>query len=539
MPRRIVDFRAMMSVRGKGALVLASQALSAFIAYGALVVTGRFFDPASYGMVALAFSLGSLLALVTDWGVGAAHIRRVAMGHDRNAAFGTLVRIRGMLLAVAVVVLLAAWVLSGHRLFTVFSRSVTPSVLLLGFVFQGIVIARSLVESTWQAEQKVHLIEGLRTLDSVATLILLSQAGLLVAALQGVAPPLVGVGRFWGDLLGLQGPLTIEQAALLILGCYTAVRLLGLIVAAFIARKEGLRVGPWDVKVARSYRGFALALAFSGVVALLLSSMDTMTLGAFWDAREVAYYAGGQRLASMATLGGTAVAAILFPRFAQLHSQADQAGKDATFEAAQRWLLLITAPLAAAMLALPGPGILASLGPAYLASVPTLRWLAAWALLTVLVQPVSTRLMGEGHLRPLIVAGVLATTLNAAMDLVLVPRALLGWGAPGAAAATLIATAASYAYLRLWVRRHHATPIWHAHVGRILACAAAVGVAWWAAGTYLPGPALDRSWKLLVVGLLGLAAYTGALVAAREMTSDDLAPFRAVGRLLRRRSAAK
>ena len=521
----------MLSVRGKAALVLASQALSVFIASGSLLVTGRFFDPAAYGMVAVAFGIGGFLGLLTDWGVGGAHVRRVALGHDRNLAFGALVRIRVALLTIVMGLLALAWFLSEHRLFAAFSRSTTAAVLALGFVYHGLTLVRSLIDSTWQAEQKVHLIEALRTADSLLVLLLLSQAGLVLAAVNGYGPPFIAVGRFWASLFGLQGPWTVADSALLILGAYTLGRAVTLVVAVVIAWRDGLRVGPWDAEVARSYRSFAFALLFSSVIGILLNSMDVLVLGAFWPATEVGLYAGAQRLANLCTLAGSAVAALLFPRFAALHGRNDVEGKETTFVAAQRYLLLVVAPMVVAMVVLPREGIGASLGPGYLASAPTLRWLAAWALTMTLLQPVGARLMGEGQVRPLVVSSALMTGLNLALVLVLVPPGLAGLGARGAAIAMFVAALASLLYLRVWVYRQHATPFWHGHLGRILGCSIACGGFWWAVARAMPSTWIDEAWELVVLGFAGLAFDLVLLILVRELGPDDWALVRQVRHL--------
>jgi O-antigen/teichoic acid export membrane protein len=200
-----------------------------------------------------------------------------------------------------------------------------------------------------------------------------------------------------------------------------------------------------------------------------------------------------------------------------LHARGDKEGQDATFRAAQRFLVLIAAPLVAAMIALPTNGILVTLGPAYLESATPLRWLAGWALFMTLSQPVSTRLMAEGHNRVLVVAIALNAVSDIVLNVLFIPR----WGPTGAAATTLVSALLGFAYLRAWSLRAHGTPLWQPGVVRTLAAAAVTGLTWWSAAQALPPSWLDHAWELIVAGIAGLVMYVGLLAALREVTAED------------------
>ncbi len=505
------------SVRTKAAIMLASQATSAIVAYGSLLIVGRFFEPASYGMFAFALGASGLLAFFTDIGVSLAYQRAVAGGAAPRTLFGVMLRLRLALTGMAGLVGLSLWWLAGVNLETRVSDATTWHVLAIVAFFQVFVLIRTTVESTWMAQQRIHLVEGLRLVDSVSVLFLLSNAGLLLAALNGWSPPFVAVGTLWADLLGLHEPLGLEGAAMLIAGSYAAAKLLGLGIALRWARRDELRLTAWDPMAARRLIRSALPLALALAVAGIVTSNDVVMLGYFWGAVEVAQYAAAQRLAGISLLAGGSVAALLFSRYAELHSQGDKAGTDSTFRAAQRFIVLIAAPLVAAMVALPQNGLLATVGPGYVASTTPVRWLAGWALFSTLSQPVVTRLMAEGHNRVLVIAVVLNAGSDVVLNLLFIPH----WGPSGAAATTLVSAGIGYAYLRFWSKRAHGTPLWEPGVFRTLFAALLVGVIWWVAGQSLPTTWLDNAWELLVAGILGLMVYVGFLLLLKEVGPED------------------
>lgn len=521
-----------MRVRTKAAIVLSSQALSALVAYGSVVVIGRFFLPASYGAYAYAFGLTTLLLLLSDIGLTTVHQRNIAMGHAVGPSLGVLLRIRLVLLIALVlgslVVLVLLPGLASRAL-----HATTLGVLAWVIAIQAVTIARSFIETTWQAQQRVHLVEALRILDAGISVAVLANAGLLLAAVQGWTPPLVAVGETWARLLHVTGPLSVEQGAMLIAGSYTAAKLACLGVGLWWARREDWRLGPWDGVLARQFLRLAIPLSIVSLLAVVTNSLDVVAVGLFWDAREVAFYGMAQRLGMVGLLIGISVASVLFPRYAQLHALGDKEGLDSTFRAAQRFLLLVAAPVAAAMLAMTPQGLYATAGPAYNASIAPLRWLAAWAFVMTLSSVIQTRVMAEGRLRPLLMVAALGAALDLVLNLLLVPPSLGGLGANGAAATTFASGVACYAYLRLWSHRTHGTALWGVHLWRVLAAAAVTGLLWWSAGRLFPATLLDHAWELLVAGILGLFAYAGFLVLLGELGREDWSVLR---RLVRPRS---
>lgn len=510
----------------KATLVLLSNMAGAALGYLALLLVGRYFVPEAYGAYLFALSLTGMFALLSNLGLGAAHQRHVAQGMDPGRALGVLVRLRAALGAVLLALFVAAYLLWGALGGRTLTDATTPTVLGLALVLQALNGARQVFLDTWQGRQQVHRIEWVRLVDTAIAVLLLGNAALMIAYLQGRWEILPGIGAFWARLLGFSSSPGPETTAAVLASCYLLGKAMTLALAWVWSLRDRFRLGPWDRELARSYIHFALPFALIGAIALVLQYTDTVMLGFFWTAREVGLYGAAQKLATLCLLAAAAVGTVLFPRFAQLRAAGDSVREAGTFDKSERYLTLLAAPLAAAMVALPREGIHVAVGDGYLEAALALQFLALWAFVGGVSTPLTSRLMGAGATGLLLRASALNAGLNAAFNLVLVPQAALGLGPAGSALATLLAGVISYVYLRAHGRQRYGIPWVSGHQARIVAAAALAGAAW-AGAAYALGPEwFDRAWELAAWGVAGTALYALALAALGELHARDLAFLR-------------
>lgn len=514
-----------MLVGRKVVFALAANVAGAILGYGALLVIGRAFDPGAYGSFVFASGLGGLYALATTLGLGTAHQRLVARGEPEARVLGTAARIRFALMAgLGLLVALVLWAAAraGHPLLT---DATSPAVLGGALAIQVVAMGRQLFAETWGGRQAVARLELVRVIDAFLLVALLANAGLLLRHLEGRWAPVPGVGAWWASVLGWSGPASPERAALLLVGCTLAAKVLSTLLALAWAARDGLRLGPYDGRLARELWAFGLPLAMAGAIGLIVQYTDVVLLGFFWTAREVGLYGTAQKLSVVAALVATAAGGVLLSRFAQTAAAADRAAEDHTLARSEHWILLAVAPAAAGLVALAPQAIHIAVGDRYLAGAPALRLLALAALAYAVQVPLSARFMGHGRARVLVVSGAVNAVANAALNLLFIPQALLGWGAAGAGAATLASNALAYVVLRRQAHRDFAVPWATASQARVLAAAGAVGLLWWQAAVRWPAT-LQRVWGLGAWGLAGLAAYLVLLVALRALTKDDVALVR-------------
>jgi O-antigen/teichoic acid export membrane protein len=505
----------------KAVLALAANAAGGAFGYAALLLIGRYFDPAAFGAYLFAIGLVGLLSLVANLGFGAAHQRHIAMGIPPDRALGVLVRIRIASNALFLVLVLAAYTGWAWLRGPGFTDATTAHILLAAVLLQLVGGARQILADTWAGQQRVNRVEGVRLLDTVLSLVVLANAALLLAHLNGRWTPLPGVGATWARLLDLDGPLGMASSGLLLAGSYLVGKTATLLLAVAWAATDRLRLARWEPDLARSYTRFALPVALTGALALVLQYTDTLMIGFFWTAREVGLYGAAQKLSVLASLLAVTVGTVLFPRFSQLHAAGHVQEEEATFVRAERYLLLAAAPIAAALVALPEQGLHIAVGDAYLDAALPLRLLGLTALVATMAQPMASRLMGTGHTGLLVRASALNAGCNVVLNLWLIPASGAGLGATGAALATLASSTLHLVYLRLQAHRLFGTP-WVARV-RILAAALAVGLGWAWAGHTLPAAWFDRVWELVAWGLLGVVLYGLLLLVLGEVTREDRA----------------
>lgn len=505
----------------KVVFVIAANVAGAALGYGALLMIGRYFEPAAYGSFVFASSIAGLFALATTLGLGSAHQRLVARGVTEATVVGTAARLRlGLLLLVSCIVVAAVWItaqMPGPTL----TDATTPLVLGGALALHVVAMARQFLAETWGGRQQVTRVEGARVLDAALLLLLLVNAGLMLASLSGRWSPLPGVGHWWADHSGLSGRPSVAQAALLLVACTLAAKVVSFLVAAAWAVRDGIVLGPYDRAVARELWSFGIPIAISAAIGLIVQYTDVVLIGFFWTAREVGLYGTAQKLSVLASLAAVAASGVLLSRFAQLSAAGEPLVEARTFRDAERWILMVTVPAIAALVALAGPIIHIAVGDAYLPGANPLRWLAMATFAGVLGVPLGARLMGRGRTRLLLEAGALNAVLNVILNLAFIPKAGLGLAATGAAAATFCSGLSAYAYLRGRARREFGIPWVGLATVRVTIAGAAVGVLWWQLAIRWPW-AIDRVWELGAWSLAGLGVYLLALLVTGGLERHDL-----------------
>ncbi len=508
----------------KASLILLSNALGALLGYAALVLIGRYVPPASYGFYLFALGLTGILSILSNLGLGAAHQRHIAQGTPVGQALGVLVRLRAMWGGALMLLFIAGWAAwttwSGKEL----TDATTPALVAAALVLHLVSGVRQVFLDTWQGQQRVHRVELIRFIDSWLTVVLLANAVMLLAHLTGRWEVVPGVGPFWARTLGWSSPPNLEATALLLAACYLIAKLVTFIVAAAWSLRDHVTVAGWDTGLARSYVRFAVPVAITGVLVLVLQSTDTVLLGFFWTSREVGLYGAAQKLATLVLLASTAVAAVLFPRFSQLHQAGDVEKENATFDAAQRYLLLLGAPVAAAMVALPRQGLHVGVGDAYLDAAGPLRLLATWAFVTAMALPLGSRLLGAGRTDVMLRYSAFNAIANVALNFWLVPEGRFGagLGASGAALATLLSTSGANLYLRWQGRRVYGLSWLDAQQFRIFAAGALACGFWFASAHWVAARWFDRVWELAAWGVAGTLVFVAGLAILGELKRSDL-----------------
>ncbi len=200
----------------------------------------------------------------------------------------------------------------------------------------------------------------------------------------------------------------------------------------------------YDTQTAKSLLSRGWPMIFNGINAILYSKVDQVMLKSFGTFEEVGAYSAAARLIEICMIPPVAIGASLLPRIVK-HAGTDpqQRQKDiccffglytATAYIVIAGLLLLSAPL-----------ILLLFGDAYRASILPLRILALGLLFRYLIQARGQVFVSEELLKLSLISSTFGVATNFILNVYAIPR----YGAPGAAAATLVSLCATLTFIFL------------------------------------------------------------------------------------------
>ena len=460
--------------------------MSALFTGGLTFFMVRYLGAKEYGVYALALSVGGVLALPADFGVTRSAARFIAERREDFAEVAAVLR-HGIRLkafgagAVAIGLVLAAGPIAD--LYGAPGLKTALRIVALVIVVQGYMYY---FNTTFEAIGRNSV--GFR-LTFVESIVEVSAALALVLAGAGVSGALGGraIGYSFGAALG----------AVLML------RILG----RSLRRSPG-GSGLSARRVAR-YAGtlFVIDAAFAA-----FGYIDVLLIGAFLDPADAGFFNAPLQIVTLTEYAALALAAGVGPRLARTPDGRPDA---AAFRLALRLLLgfqfMLVPPLVVW-----APSITnLAFGPGYGASVDVLRVMGPYVLL-IGVAPLlalSVNYLGEARQRVPLALG--AITLNAVIDVILIPRIGIVAGAIGTDVAFLLFVVGHFVIIRgmidLPLRPLGLT------LARVSLAALGMAAVLFAFGTGKLGAA-----DLIVGAVLALITYFALLMATEELTPVEL-----------------
>jgi O-antigen/teichoic acid export membrane protein len=244
----------------------------------------------------------------------------------------------------------------------------------------------------------------------------------------------------------------------------------------------------------------------------LFTTVDILLIGAYLGSRQAGLFGAPTRLLTLFYYVGIAVSNGIAPRMARRGSGVEPDG--AALAAGVRGLTVFYSMMLAPLVIWAKPIVDLALGGGYEGSIETMRLLSMSVLLGGLAPLVSVSANYLGDVRRRVPLMIGATLLDAAIDVVLIPRIGIISGA--------IATAAAYAVMLVGhlsiCSRHVKLPF-----GQIAATAARALLAAAAMAFVLALWGSDPSVPILVVGALtGAVVFLLALVLLGELSRPEL-----------------
>lgn len=469
---------------------VAAQAVSALINVCGMILLGNHLSASGYGQYAFFYALIPLFSSMADLGTGVILTREVARNvESANRCLGDAIMVRG---TVAAVLLTAVAFLSG--------RALDPSsALLLCIVTAAAVLDFGQDVSVWMF--RAH-----ERLDLEAIMLLVSQSAWI-----------------FGIALGVAFSATLP----ILLGTAVGAFLLRTVVGALLVSRLGLH--PDFSPAFGRFRRLVLEgwpVAVSLLLVVLYGRVGVFSLKALASDAEVACFNVAYMLSQPFGFLGSSLAMAAFPAFARL------SGKDAApdlsrpLKAAFKYQLLVSVPLAAALIAL-ADRIVPMLfhdGAGYARANAALG-VTAFALPFVFLNLQSRYLLAAiGRQRVYLWAVLGGLSVNA-LGCALTVRT---WGVMGAAWTFVLAEVFVFIICHPALAQHVTYAQLLAKAARPAFAAVIMGLVIWGLNTM----------PLLVAVAAGALAYVAGLYLLRALTPEEWAVLRAVLSSFRRPGAA-
>lgn len=460
----------------------------------------RALGPTRYGVFALAIGIGALVVLPSDFGISSSTARFVAEHRKDRAETGALVAHSLRLKLIISLIVCGALFASSGAIAHAYGQPLTTPLRAIALALFG---------------QNMMMLFG-------GTFVALQQLGanFRVIASEGAVEAGASIA------LVLLGAGTAGAAFGRAIG-YASGGVLALIIGARVTGWPKYRRSPSPVG-RRRLLGYASALLVIDGAFTLFNQIDVLLIGAYLTAAKVADFQAPLRLMAFLYYPGYAIANGVVPRLAR----AGGAQPDAQmFVRALRYVAVFQAALLPPIVIWAQPIVNLLLGTAYRGSVPVLRVLAVSVYLSALAPLLSLAVNYLGEARRRIPIVISAVVLNAAIDIVLIPRIGPVSGS--------IATGAAYVILvggQFWVCQgilgFPPGPLLLTVARALLAAAVASGV--------LALFGLNPPLGLIVVGAIaGAAAFATVILALREVSIDELRAMAAFVRTWQARRAQR
>ncbi len=475
-------------VAGNLSLVTGAQVVVLAATFVFTIAQARYLGPARFGEISLALAVTTVLASLTDFGLGTQLARTVAQQPDRGStALGSTLVVSIALWAIAMLIALGTAIVLGY------GATLRSSVLILAgaLVFSA---AAMVLSAYYQGLEDFRV----RSIAPVLRQLAITGIGLIVLAAGG------GV---------------VEVAAVFFFGAF-----LNLAVLALGLVRRGLPRLRVDRASIRAIVFGAIPIGLFWLLGATYYNIGLLLLQQLVEPENVGWYAGAYRLFSLAGIVPSLVSGVvLYPVLARL-SFVSREALVAAMARAFRFLLLAGVFVTLVFLLLADQIVATVYSGRYAATAEALRLLAP-ALATQYVGSVfQFGLLAMRHERRLLVMAAVLAVANPVLNLMVIPL----WRQDGAA----IVTTATEIVVLCWLLL--ATPAGVRSAASPNAFARTALAAVPAAVAML----LLREHHLLVAVAVAGIAYLATALAVRVLPDEDLHLLRAVASPPRRREVS-
>lgn len=478
----------------KALLIFGNKVLGIGLGYLALIVIGRYFPPADYGLIGFGLAFIGLLSFLGNLGYNSAHIKRISEGQPLARALGTYFTVKAVLVALFFAV---AGIYLGLRTWVPgwgFSDARLGPVLMLITAYFGLFHIRAAISYTFIAQRNVARQEVGNLLENLIRIL-----GTILVAFFG-----------WGVVWFAASYAIAASVALLFM------------LAMFL--RERYTIAAPDLEMFWLYTRFAAPAWLVVSISYLSLYTDRIMIEWFWGAAEVGYYFMAQGISMIPIMAGTAAALLILPLVSAAAAKGDHGEVRSLVLFAERHLLMLLVPGVVILMIFPSE-VLQMIGVGYLPAATPLRLIALYALFNGLYIIFAYQLNGIDRRWPVAALAAGIALVNITLNLILIPKWGFGLGATGAAIAIVTSQGLGLIGVRM-LSMHYAKTPWQVTNLRMIVAGGIMALVLIGMGMiHLP----DRVWWLGIYSILGGLVYLGSLVMFREFGRRELSYFRALG----------
>ena len=478
------------SIRRNTLFTLAMKIGSAIFTGALTLFLVRYLGPGEYGVYALAISVGSLLLVPADVGVSRSAARFIAERRGEGSEIAAVLRHAITLKAIGVGTVAGTLAVLAGPIADAYGvpELKTPlRIVALALIGQSFVM---LVLTTFEALGRSSL--GFRLASAESALEASSSIALVLAG-AGVA------GAVGGRAIG-----------------YGVAAVVGLLLLLGGTKRGGPSRKLASGMAMRTIATYAGALFVIDVAFAAFAQIDVLLIGAFLDPRSAGYFSAPAQILTFTSFASLALAAGVAPRLARAPGREPDV---ASFQSALRLVVALQFAMAVPFVVWAQPITELLLGPDFAESADIFRALGPYILLFGPGGLLALGINYLGEARRRVPLAISAIAINAAIDVVLIPKIGIVAGAIG--------TDVAYLYF---------------FVGHLVICRrlidlrlrplaltllrAALAAAFMAAVLFAFGTSSLSAVELVSGALLGLIAYGLTLVATGEIRPEELARAR-------------
>ncbi|MGC9059650.1 MAG: flippase [Thermoplasmata archaeon] len=409
----------------KTVFVILKEGIAGILGFITLFFVARFMGAEPLGSVGFALAFVNVFNIVADMGFNAAHVKRMSEGKTPENCIAVYIRFKTILTVAALGILLLV-LLAFELLKIQFYDSTYPEVIYIMLGYFLLTQILSIPKYTFDARLQIYRGQIAALAGAIGKDLLVISASVIMA-----------VGTY----------TTFQRSIALACGYVIEVLITAIILYIFFIRNE--KIGKFDKNVAKTYLKFALPFFPIAIFTILSVSADRLTIGYFWDAREVGYYTAVQQIANMLLVIQSATTLVLFPAISSAHAKGNREEIVRLSSESIRYILIILIPVGAAITVFSAGIIHVILSDEFIVAEYCFIYLTWYFILVSLASTAGTTIGGMD--RPEL--GAKITFVSAISNIVLNFMFVPLWGATGAAIATLISGVVYFTLVRYFSRK--------------------------------------------------------------------------------------